>query len=232
MIEDNFRDFRRLLVRHLEPRLHRISAMPLSKSSARKARIQQAIARLESGQAVRKQQLRSLLGAEGFDHYLDECDQQRDLRETLSNPPKAIREYQHLMRNALFAYSKADAASRRRSKNAGELFDRSDAEFERLIEFLREQILGDGLLESWLDRPIEVDAERAASLTPDGVPRVITSRSMDNQKGGLLAVKTTKRQLKLEALRQALSAMEETASNTCVASRMAAGRQLLRIAND
>ncbi|WP_417247398.1 hypothetical protein [Celeribacter sp.] len=193
-----------------------------------KTRIQQAISRLESGLDVRNQQLRTLLGEEGFEQYLDECNQQSKIREMLRNPPEVIGDYQRLMRSALFAYAKADAASRRGSKKAGSLFDRSDKEFERLLEFLREQIVGDCFLESWFDRPLYVSGKYMHSLTPDGVPRIVTSRSLSNQKGGLLRLKTTKHQLKLDALERALQGLADGDSTYAVEARVAQARSLRR----
>ena len=61
----------------------------------------------------------------------------------------------------------------------------SDMQFERLTEYLSEQIAGRADLECWLDRNVHYDAANAPSLSPDSFPCVITSRSLRNEGGGL-----------------------------------------------
>ena len=165
-----------------------------------------ALTRLKCGENVQNRQLCTLLGEEGYARFLDEWREQQDLRETLARKPKVVLEYERRLKDATFAYAKADAASGHgRSKVAEKLMSISDAKFERLLEFLEENFDGHADLEVWLDRGLRFDAGQRPSLCPDAFPVVVTSRSSRNKGGGLLGMKRTKRQVKIDALEQALA---------------------------
>jgi hypothetical protein len=70
----------------------------------------------------------------------------------LKDKPDEIIKYEQRLKEATFAYSKADLASRKgRRKAVKKLSGSSDKLFERLLEFLNDQIASDHLLEMWLD---------------------------------------------------------------------------------
>jgi hypothetical protein len=80
----------------------------------------------------------------------------------LKDKPDDIIKYEQRLKEATFAYSKADLASRKgRRKAVKKLSGSSDKLFERLLEFLNHQIAGDHLLEMWLDRDACFDASNA-----------------------------------------------------------------------
>ncbi len=200
----------------------------------RAKRITELLNRLQRGEAVTNQQLRSLLSAEQYKHYLDERLQQRELCQTLREKPDAIVEYERRLSRATFAYNKADAASRRgRREAATKLFARADSEFEKLAEYISENITGDAALECWLDRPVHYDANNGPNSSSDDFPCVVTSRSSRNRGGGLLARKCTIRRLKIDALEREIQSLEIDSrteeSDELVASRLAFGRHLRKL---
>ncbi len=206
----------------------------MTKNEVREERLQATLDRLERGQTVFNQQLRSLLSAEQFERYIDERSQQRELRQTLSEKPDEISEYERRLSRATFAYSKADAASRRgRRAAATKLFARADSEFEKLAEFISENIAGDGTLECWLDRPVHYDASNTPQGSSDDFPCVVTSRSLRNRGGGLLARKRTIRQLKIDALEREIQSLgvdpRTERGGEMVSSRLASGRRLRKL---
>ena len=193
-----------------------------------------ALERLRRGENVQNRQLRTLLGEQGFSRYLDDWSQQQLLRKALSEKPREIIAYEHLLRDATFAYCRADAASRQgRHSVARKLFSLADAHFGSLAEFLVEKIVGHAELESWLDRAVHYDAGNAPSYSPDGFPCLVTSRSLRNVGGGLASVKRTKMQLKIEAFERAIQEITLVdLDETSLATRLATGRRLVRLASE
>lgn len=199
-----------------------------------KARLLSALERLRCGKNVQNRQLRTLLGDEGYARFLDEWRQQQELRQTLAEKPKEVLEYERRLKEATFAYGKADAAGGQgRYKAAKSLMAISDAKFESLIEFLSENFEGQAHLECWLDRSVRLDFKNVPSLCPSAFPVVVTSRSLRNERGGLASMKRTKRQVKIDAVERELEALQcGVAEEDKIARRLAAGRNLRALAAD
>lgn len=193
-----------------------------------------ALERLRRGENVQNRQLRTLLGEQGFLSFLDDRSQQQLLRKALSEKPREIVAYEHSLRDATFAYCKADAASRQgRHSVARKLSSLADAQFGSLAEFLVEKIVGHAELEAWLDRAVHYDPRNAPSYSPDGFPCVVTSRSVRNEGGGLTSVKRTKMQLKIEAVERAIEEVTLVdLDEASLARRLAAGRRLVRLTSE
>jgi hypothetical protein len=99
----------------------------------------------------------------------------------------------------------------------------SDTLFERLLEFLNDQIAGDHLLEMWLDRDACFDASNAPVGGPEDFPCVITSRSLRNNGGGFLDMIQTINETKIAAVERALDELTtEPVDDSLMAERMAA----------
>ncbi|WP_170528538.1 hypothetical protein [Ruegeria arenilitoris] len=202
---------------------------------SQKQKLESALTKLESGSNVQNRQLRTLLGEEGYARFLDEWREQLELRETLAQKPKVVVEYERRLKEATFAYAKADAASGQgRHKAAKKLMAVSDAKFERLLEFLEENFEGHAGLECWLDRSVRFDAGHEPSLCPDAFPVVVTSRSLRNKGGGLLSMKRSKLQVKIDAVERALA--EQKDGGTCDAEMLESlavkAKRLRRLAAD
>ena len=118
-----------------------------------------------------------------------------------------MREYEARLRKATLAYNKGEGASTRgKSKAAQKHFAQADTLFERLHVYLDEIIAADAGLRDWFDRDLD---SSTFGLTPGTVPMVITSRSLENDGGGLLSNKRSKRDIKLDAVKWALLAANE-----------------------
>ena len=182
--------------------------MPLSKEK-RLAKLRTVHEKLCSGKTVQNRQLQTLLSKESYARYLDDYASQTEIRNSLKEKPSIIVEYEKRLKAATFAYSKADAMSaRRKSKRIEEMFGNSDTKFERLNEFLIENIKGHPELEAWFDRPIHTGPDNSFSLTPNAFPQIVTSRSVRNQGGGYMSNLKTIREVKIDAVQAEIEALE------------------------
>jgi hypothetical protein len=203
--------------------------MPLSKEQ-RLAKLRTVLEKLCSGKTVQNRQLKTLLSEESYPRYLDDYTSQANMRQWLKDKPDIIIEYEKRLKAATFAYSKADAMSAKgKSKRIKEMFWRSDTKFERLNEFLSENIEGHPELEAWFDRPIHTDPENSFSLTPDGFPQIITSRSIRNQGGGYMSTLMTIREVKIDAVQTEIEAMETVRDDDEVTDIYAQSERLKRL---
>ena len=168
-------------------------------------RLKQVLVLLSRGEIVQNRQVKTVLGDEEYARYLDDYRKQKQLRDMLGDKPKEITEYKRRLKAATFAYSKADSkSSRGRSKAVSKMFNASDKLFERLAEYLSENIAGHHDLETWFDRPLATGVENSFGLSPDSFPQIITSKSLKNTGGGYLINKRTIREVKMDAVQQAL----------------------------
>ena len=184
---------------------------------------------------MQNRQLKTVLGAEGYARYLDDCHEQEKLREMLANKPKVITEYERRLKAATFSYNKADNKSvKGQHKSAHKMFNYTDGLFERLAEYLSEKIAGDLDLEAWFDRAVETTPENSFGLSPDSFPQVITSRSLNNAGGGHLVNKRTIREVKIDAVKAILEELTSPKQETVVdtTDQMARFKRLRQISSD
>ena len=182
--------------------------MPLS-NEKRLAKLRTVLEKLCSGKTVQNRQLQTLLSEESYARYLDDYASQSEMRNSIKEKPSIIVEYEKRLKAATFAYSKADAMSaKRKSKRIEEMFGNSDTKFERLNEFLIENIKGHLELEAWFDRPIHTRPDNSFSLTPNAFPQIVTSRSIRNQGGGYMSNLKTIREVKIDAVQAEIEALE------------------------
>ena len=66
---------------------------------------------------------------------------------------------------------------------------------------------------AWFDRPIRNTPDSDAGLTPGTVPMVVTSKSVNNRRGGVFPGIQSKQQVKRDAIEAALDAMDETSTD-------------------
>ena len=181
--------------------------MTLSKEK-RLVKLRTVLEKLCSGKTVQNRQLQTLLSEESYARYLDDYTSQTEMRNWLKEKPTVITEYEKRLKAATFAYSKADAMSAKlKSKRIEEMLGNSDTKFERLNEFLRENIENHPELEAWFDRPIHTGPDNSFSLTPDAFPQIVTSRSVRNQGGGYMSNLKTIREVKIDAVQAEIEAL-------------------------
>jgi len=168
------------------------------------AKLQKIIERLRRGEIVQNRQLKTVLGAEEYARYLSDCEYQKYMRAMLRDKPEEIVEYERRLKMATFAYSKADYRSQKGHRSAKKMFGASDTQFERLSEYLSENIIGHPELEVWFDRPLTKGLGDSFGVSPDGFPQIITSKSLKNTGGGYSHYLRTIREVKMDAVNAAL----------------------------
>ena len=168
------------------------------------ARLQKIIEPLSGGEIVQNRQLKTVLGTEVYARYLSDCEYQKHLRAMLKDKPDEIIEYERRLKAATFAYSKADYKSQKGHRSAKKMFGASDTQFERLSEYLSENIIGYPELEVWFDRPLTKGLGDSFGVSPDGFPQIVTSKSLKNTGGGYSHYLRTIREVKMDAVNAAM----------------------------
>lgn len=178
----------------------------------KKQKLEEFLLRLRSGQTVHNRELRTWLGKEGFAEYEAECAAQMEFRAQLKDKPAAVKEYERRLRLAFLAYNKGEGASTRgRHAVARKHFYKAEALFERALEHLQEVVAADPNLCVWFDRDTTWTADGDVGVDPISIPRVVTSRSLDNIGGGLMSQLQTKREVKVAAIERTLWILDEDA---------------------
>ena len=167
-------------------------------------KLQKIIERLSGGEIVQNRQLKTVLGTEAYARYLSDCEYQRHLRAMLKDKPDEIIEYERRLKAATFAYSKADHFSQKGHRTAKKMFGASDTQFERLSEYLSENIMGHAELEIWFDRSLTKCLGDSFGVSPDRFPQIVTSKSLKNTGGGYSHYLRTIREVKMDAVNAAL----------------------------
>ena len=175
-------------------------------SEKKRAKLVELKSKLLDGQDVQNRQLIKWLGDGAFKQMEGEWKQQQSLRVDLSSPPEEIIEYKERLQKVNLLYSRAENYSRRKRTAAAEdMYHKSEVLAEQLIEFLHEFLQTDQSLQIWFDR---LPDENNRGLTPESLPQVITSRSRFNQGGGYADIKKSKREVKIDAVEEALDALD------------------------
>jgi len=189
------------------------------------------LGRLQKGQHASNREMRKALGDDAYADFEGAWQTQKDLRAQLKNKPDAIREYEALLKAAIFAYSKADAASTSGRNNAARAgMQAADTAFEKLYERLGEMVDADSSLAGWFDREVRWDAANAPPLCPEGAPKVVTSKSQDNKGGGIAAGLRDKRDVKVATIEHKLDELAMSDDDkAAVAARLAKGLNRARL---
>lgn len=204
-------------------------------ASRRKGRLVALLERMRGGGDVSQRDLKNVLSPEQFATMHSDWESQQELRHDARQKPPQVIEYERRQKRLTFAYNKAEgysASSRRRSvvgrdgrKTNRRLYASAETQCERLIEFLEEIVGADAGLCIWFDRPLLFGAEGLSGSTPEDMPRVVTSRSVDRKSDGFLTAIQPKRQVKQRALEEALAeAVEDERLVAQIAARIAEER--------
>ena len=184
----------------------------VAKADKREAKLRGFLAKLEAGLHVQNRDLEAWLGTDCVGIIHGAWQQQLDLRKEFLEKPAAITEYQYLFRKARLLENRANInRPMGKSEKKLALHDKADVAYERLSERLQELLYSDPSLVNWLDRVPDFTAGNEASLCAEDMPKLRTSRSLDNMSGGM-GVEESKRQVKIGVIRDALREIE-TARN-------------------
>lgn len=179
----------------------------------RLTKLQDLLARLRRGENVQNRQLRTWLGEQGYKEYEDHWSNAVDQRKMLASKPGEIIEYEGLLKKAIMLYNRGESASLRRHRSASQLHAKAQTAFEKALLRLEEMISQDPSLQMWLDRPCDFTAGGNLSIDPIGVPRAITSRSLENLSDGVSAAVDSKRQCKIRAVEAEIERIQNPAEH-------------------
>lgn len=180
----------------------------MAKVEKREAKLRGFLAKLEAGQHVQNRDLETWLGADYVGAIAGTWEQQLDLRKEFLEKPDAIVEYENLFRTARLWENRGEGYSTRgKHKQAHVFHAKAQAAYERLLERYEEITAADYTLHGWFDRVADFTLGNSPSLSAIDMPKVRTSRSLDNMNKGNSMVER-KRDVKIRVLRGALQDIE------------------------
>jgi hypothetical protein len=176
-------------------------------SEKKRAKLNELKRKLLDGQHVQNRQLKTWLGDDALKEMEDDWESQKSIRDDLASPPAQIEEYKKRLQKLTLLHSRAEHYShKKRNAAAEDMYHQSEALAEELIEYMHEILQTDQSLQIWFDR---LPDENHRGLTPASLPQVINSRSRYNQGGGFSSAKQSKQEVKIGAVEQAISALDE-----------------------
>ena len=176
------------------------------KKEKRYARIEVLISRLESGEDVSRSSLARVLTPEQM-VGLDES--WKTERASRNEPkPSEIRHYESLLGQGVMLYGRYEALHQTLPAHESiRLIRLAESEMEKALEFAVELVQIESSFRMWFDR----DPKDAHCGAPASMPRVVTSKSHDNQSHcKSVPFANSKRDLKLAALYDALEKLQPT----------------------
>ena len=164
---------------------------------------------LKRGKNVQNRQLKQWLTENEYKEFEESWEQQKEMRIDYSDKPSEIVEYEERLSKAIFTYNRAEGYRRKgKSKSAKEMDQKAEVLFEKLLEYFEEIMAADLSLQTWFDSGVDLTPNGDTTLSPQGVPRVVTSRSLDLQYGGLRSFISTKKEVKIESLERAIDELK------------------------
>ena len=166
--------------------------MPRFNNETRKKRIKELMRMLEKGLEVAKRDFDIAVGKDFAKLYKQRWAEQKELRNI--EVPEAVKEYEQMLQEAVMWHGRLDAYSGRnpkvgkvivnRKKVMEDTKNKTDGLFERAYEKLQEIIGADKSLMVWFDRGIDFSFNTHLGIDPVRMPRVITSKSLENLSQG------------------------------------------------
>jgi hypothetical protein len=164
---------------------------------------------LKGGKNVQNRQLKNWLTENEYKEFEESWEQQKEMRIDYSDKPSEIIEYEERLSKAIFFYNRAEGYRRKgKSKSARAMDKKAEVLFERLLEYFEEIMSADLSLQTWFDSGVDLTPNGDTTLSPQGVPRVVTSRSLDLQHGGLSSFISSKKEIKIESLEHAIDKLK------------------------
>lgn len=189
-------------------------------NETRKKRLKELIRLEEKGLEVVKRDFDNAVGKDFAKLYKQRWVEQKELRAM--EAPNEVKEYEQMLQEALMMYGRYEQFTVDKNTKSGtyierkkileELSNKTDRLFEDAMERLEEIITADQTLRVWFDREIDFNFGSDLSIDPVGMPRVITSKSMDNlakDEGMKRFGWKTKAEIRLEILKTALEEYEK-----------------------
>lgn len=182
--------------------------MESERTAKRLKKLEEILGQLRAGENVQNRKLQTWLTEDEYADFANDWAQQKEIRNDLKQKPQVVTEYEQLLRDAEFANNRAESFSEKKNaKAAKSMRDEADRLFEKALEFLRENVEGDYALAAWFDRTLDFEASGELGLSPQQMPRAITSRSLEGGGGGLLDAKLKKRDVKVNVVERAIASL-------------------------
>ena len=174
------------------------------RSEKRLSRIAQLISRLEANENASRGSLSRVLTPE----QMADLDEGWKAEQVYRKQPKPleIKKYEAMLKRGLLLYGKYEATHYKLAAyDSRRLIQSAESALEKALEFAQEMVQNTNSLQEWLDR----DPNDCDGFTPASMPRVVTSKSANNQSALKKApCSYSKKQLKLIALHNALEALQ------------------------
>ena len=174
------------------------------RNEKRLSRIVQLISRLEANENVSRGSLSRVLTPE----QMADLDEGWKAEQVSRQHPKPleIKKYEAMLKRGLLLYGKYEATHHKLAAyDSRRLIQTAESALEKALEFAQEMVQNTNSLQEWLDR----DPKDCCRSAPASMPRIVTSKSTDNQSAIRKAPCTySKKQLKLIALHNALEALQ------------------------
>jgi len=194
-------NFRKLLQERIE------KANPRRKLTAEEAKrlnkLETIVDKLKRRENVQNRQLQTWLSEDEYAQIEAEWQEQLELREELKDKPSDLKRYEEKLRDATFAYNRAEGySSKGNHSTAKKFYNKSESLCEDALEILQEILHYDSSLRVWFDRDISFEAGGDMSADIVSLPRLVTSRS--NEKLSDDSRLTSKQSVKLTVVERAM----------------------------
>lgn len=175
----------------------------------RLAVLEEIASQLRANKHVQNRRLKTWLLPDEFASLSTAWSDEQQLRLNPADKPSVVVEYERRLKRANFVHAKAESASSKSRRNASKLSADADVAYGSALEYLIEHSADDPSLQLWFDRPLDWSTDGALSTDYVGMPRVITSRSRENQSDGSIAgSKQSKRDVKLAVVLKAIDLLK------------------------
>ena len=139
--------------------------------------------KLKRGENVQNRQLKTWLNEEEYQQLEYEWQEQLLLRSELKDKPSDLKRYEEKLKQATFNYNRAEGySSKGKHSTAKKFYNKSESLCEDALEILQEILHYDSSLRIWFDRDISFEVGGDLSVDIVSLPRLVTSRSHEQQK--------------------------------------------------
>jgi hypothetical protein len=174
-------------------------------------KISALLKKLDDGKNVSVRDLRTALGDDGVSEYERRWQEEKARRAEFARKPKAVKDYEDILKKADFANNKADGIKitnrSKRDQNGMYSNERlrgvAESLYEDALERVQEIVSEDANMRIWFDRDIDNTVVGTLNADMAGVPRVVTSRGSNKITSGAASA-LSKESIKRELLEDAL----------------------------
>jgi len=173
------------------------------KTDKRKARVNELLGKLKSGQEITLRDFKSVLGKDEYAEYEAMWANEKDKREAVK--PTDILKYEKRLREVKLSYARHEKHRQNygSSLRSVALENQTENLMEQLVEFWMDITSTNSSLIIWFDR------NKIKSLSIEELPHIVNSKSSFKNSDGFLT-KRTKKEIKIEILENILNPVQES----------------------